>query len=640
MSRIPGTPEEKLGFLSTLDQKTLPHLVGDILYFLYDHQEVKVVDGPGDGKRDIHSVLPTGSRHLTQCKYHSNVQASVSSDETDELVLALHKFDCKSGLFVTTGKISPQAKREYLDNYPDFKLDFMDGVGPVDAVLSSPILSSIWFDGQSIIRNLSVVNIPIIIRGISTDRSFAEEKFPSFSEKEVLVSFDTGWSSVEDFSPYRPPTIRSVYEQGNDTFPTYVITFSEQAIIHDYPNLIRTVTKHIASQLSDAKLPVTVRFGIPYITSSFAEKAERRSERSDKVKLYHIDPVSFVINKNRKAIYEHKWLLLNNLPNWMFVEEISQTQSVWAGWFNRIEETVFMQRLVCLQENSDWFPYAQEEKAKQVWLKNSLFLVGSKSDIDAFTAELSEDEQPDWECEYGPSGLLVAWFHPIVDLIENREISFKIDFAQNLYEPILPEGFNSQIFESLLQKIREKILARTLSEVSFEKACLISSIAGKNLVVEFLEREYDSAEIYFYYEDIPSPVYMGKRSFTFVRMWLIPDDPTKARENLRNAPLELDQGGKVYFDPGIVRESGKTYLMSSLSYECPSDNSTNEYFETIKQTKEDHLGIIALHIKSLWLEAELATFYFWEHELGFRIERFEGYYALYGKKNAWLLEDG
>ena len=374
MSRIPGTPEEKLAFLSKLDQKTLPHLVGDILYFLYEHQDVKVVDGPGDGKRDIHSVLPNGSRHLTQCKYHSNVQISVSSDETDELGLALHKFDCKSGLFVTTGKISPQAIREYLDNYPAFELDFMDGAGIVDAVLSSPILSSIWFDGESIIRNLSVVNIPFIIRGIATDRSFAEEHFPSFSEREVLVSFDSGWSSVEDFSPYRPPTIRSVYEQGNDNFPTYVVTFSEQVIIHDYPNLIRIVTKHLASQLSDAKLPVTIRFGIPYITSSFAEKTERRGERSDKVKLYHIDPVSFVINKNRKAIYEHKWLLLNNLSDWMFVEEISQTQSVWAGWFNRTEETVFMQHLICPQENSNWFPYAQVEKAKQVWLKNHYFL--------------------------------------------------------------------------------------------------------------------------------------------------------------------------------------------------------------------------------------------------------------------------
>jgi hypothetical protein len=118
LSRIPGTPRQKLALLAKIDQHTLPHLAGDILYFLHNHQNIRVVDGPGDGKRDVHSKKPDSSYHITQCKYHQDTNVTVSSNETDELVLALMKFDCKSGLFITTGRISPQAKREYLDNYP------------------------------------------------------------------------------------------------------------------------------------------------------------------------------------------------------------------------------------------------------------------------------------------------------------------------------------------------------------------------------------------------------------------------------------------------------------------------------------------------------------------------------------------
>lgn len=58
---------------------------------------------------------------------------------------------------------------------------------------------------------------------------------------------------------------------------------------------------------------------------------------------------------------------------------------------------------------------------------------------------------------------------------------------------------------------------------------------------------------------------MGKQSLSFVRIWLIPDNPIDARGKLNNVPLELDQGGWVYFDPKTVWECGNTYLLSSLS---------------------------------------------------------------------------
>jgi hypothetical protein len=112
MRRTPGTPAEKLVLLRGIDETSLPHLVADILYFCRSHRRVTVVDGPGDGRRDVSSTTPDGTAHLAQCKFHGDVTTAVGARETDELPVALLKFGCKSGLFVTTARLSPQSKRE------------------------------------------------------------------------------------------------------------------------------------------------------------------------------------------------------------------------------------------------------------------------------------------------------------------------------------------------------------------------------------------------------------------------------------------------------------------------------------------------------------------------------------------------
>ena len=64
MRRTPGTPVEKLALLGGLDETSLPHLVADVLYFCRNHRNVVIVDGPGDGRRDISSTRPDGAKHV------------------------------------------------------------------------------------------------------------------------------------------------------------------------------------------------------------------------------------------------------------------------------------------------------------------------------------------------------------------------------------------------------------------------------------------------------------------------------------------------------------------------------------------------------------------------------------------------
>src|SRR5690242_4004276 len=111
---------------ANLDPKRLVRLTADILWVM-GHSGIRIADGPGDGGRDVHAVARDGIPVLAQCKFHRNSVKSCSSTEVSELPMALVKLGYKRGIFVTNAGLSPQAVREYLDNYPDLELRFIDG---------------------------------------------------------------------------------------------------------------------------------------------------------------------------------------------------------------------------------------------------------------------------------------------------------------------------------------------------------------------------------------------------------------------------------------------------------------------------------------------------------------------------------
>ncbi|MGL6534647.1 restriction endonuclease [Aeromonas caviae] len=162
----PENPKEKL--TEILDPKLLVDLSADILFSL-GCTNTKKMDGPGDGGRDLYAENQSGEKLLVQCKYHNNSGLVCSSRELSELPMALIKFNYKNGIFITNAKISPQAKREYLDNYSNFNLNFIDGDMLCSIVLDNPLLRSIWFDGESFIRKLLTINFPILIREHKND---------------------------------------------------------------------------------------------------------------------------------------------------------------------------------------------------------------------------------------------------------------------------------------------------------------------------------------------------------------------------------------------------------------------------------------------------------------------------------------
>lgn len=138
-----------------------------------------VVDGPGDGRSDVSSTTPDGTAHLAQCRFHRDVTAAVGARETDELPVALLKFGCKSGLFVTTARLCPQSTREYLNDFPGFELQFWDGLQLVDQVLSSPLLTELWFELPLVIRSKINCGASPNSTPLSDDRDVARPNRPA-----------------------------------------------------------------------------------------------------------------------------------------------------------------------------------------------------------------------------------------------------------------------------------------------------------------------------------------------------------------------------------------------------------------------------------------------------------------------------
>jgi hypothetical protein len=153
-----------------LSPARLVRLTADILWIM-GHSEIRVVDGPGDGGRDVHAVAQDGGRVLAQCKFHGDPDKTCSSSELSELPMALVKLGYERGVFVTNAGISPQAKREYLDSYPGLQLVFLDGDQVVRLVLQHRLLKALWFDGSDLRSMSTTVTLPMIIRDHETDGS-------------------------------------------------------------------------------------------------------------------------------------------------------------------------------------------------------------------------------------------------------------------------------------------------------------------------------------------------------------------------------------------------------------------------------------------------------------------------------------
>jgi Restriction endonuclease len=608
MTRLPGSPTEKLKFLKGLDERTLPYLIGDILYFQHNHDQVKVVDGPGDGKRDIHSILSSGEKHITQCKYHQHYESTVSSREADELVIALMKFGAKKGLFVTTTRISPQAKREYLDNFPGFEMKFMDGIDIVDAVLSSPILYSVWVDGDSIILAKNSLSLPFIIRNVERDYPIQDLALSTQTLKKLSITFEKDYISRESFQPYRKPS-KVISSEFGTSISCYKAIVSGAFTLNEIDEILDGISQligHTMHQLLDRTN--ILRVGIPSLTQVIKRE---KDNNKDCIALSFISPRSYIISQSGILVSEKDWILVKKSSNdWHFPGNLSSMGAQWAGWYSKYFDCMLMLRISYpISNESDYFHQLQED-LKIRSLECSLYLIGTIKTCDEFLESLEPDRKPNLNLPYGIGGKMLAWIHPKI-----LSDSGAIQRNNGEHEYIVDDEILN--FQSTIIIVNNQFEEFSITKISFAKARHIAAVEGYELLPEVKYRSMDSADLVHYFSDLSSPANLEDRDATFVWMWDVQASPSEVLHILGNETISFPFHTNLFWDVKRGSSTNKTFLMTSLTFSIPVHISTDDFLKQHKEILEQGAETLTNRIKSLWTDATCSTKYFWSKEVGF-----------------------
>lgn len=321
MSRSPGTLEDKTRLFRRLDEVAFTHLVADYLAFIEGHSEVRVVDGPGDGRRDIQSLTPDGDKFLTQCKFHKKHTGTVSSRETDELPIALLKFNTKFGLFATNGRLSPQAKREYIENFPGFTLRYLDGGMLADAILTHPLLRAAWFDGQAIQRTTELLALPLVARRLGDDAPVALRGMDTLALGERVAILRHLDIDASVFAPYRPSTALAIGPELHGS-PALVV---HGAQFYELDKLWESLVQTLPSRF---KPGTAVRIGHPVLVhpKGPSDYSTGLVCRDVPCETYVIDDVGIVRTEEDHLLPEEDF--------WKFPERVTTLTADWCHWYN------------------------------------------------------------------------------------------------------------------------------------------------------------------------------------------------------------------------------------------------------------------------------------------------------------------
>lgn len=600
MNRIPGQPNKKRKYLNDLDAKQLPFLIGDILFFIYNHTEIKVLDGPGDGKRDISSKTPEGKACITQCKFHNDFKTSVSSRETDEIAIALLKFKTTKGIFATTGKLSPQAKREFINDFPDFELSFFEGTDIVDMILSSPTLTSVWVKNESIKLTSKTFVIPFILRDLIEDKPLKKVNF----EKLKIISNNL---SIDYFHPYRVPQKSSHVDTDSDTFLNcYHYVYKRPVHIHEIQLLIEGIFDKIIPFLQKLNRPISIRIG----TSFFAKIID--DEFKEKLKL-EIEPKTYIVSENKK-LTEKEYVLPLEISNCIFPKRFGSLESPWAAWY-------FSNHNLCLQVELS-IPYNIRNNffhkgIKDIHLQKineSLFFFITKKQFIELGNIIQEINMPDWVCEYGFEDKIIGWLHPYL-LDDDDFRAMKVEDEKYV---LIEDEIKLKLFKNKIQVLNKKSLDANFLICKPNEAIHLSKRTNNPLFIEPKIKTYDSAHLFHYFDELPSPLYIKNRIFNFIYIWTVPSynfNP-KIVEYINQVKINSKFELNINFDIRTTYQKTNKYARLDLTYQVPENYSSTNFLNEILQEVISLKNTFENKLKNKYSDAVLGTEFFWNKEIG------------------------
>jgi hypothetical protein len=513
-----------------LTPKKLVALAADLLSFR-GHTEVKITDGPGDGGRDISSVTPEGRKHVTQVKFHKATSKTVSSKEIDEVAYSFNKFGYKDGLFVTTGRISPQAKRELLDNYPEFSISFLDGEELSKEVLSNAIMSALWFDGEVLDRVAYKILLPFFLRNLETDKYLPfpiEDEFSDtaildsqliIKERNIQIKVTRGtFRSPLMFEPYRPPQMKTISEDWGTRLKCYNLTLSgpipfdsmDEVLIEACRFILgvviergRNFSNFIALRAAKPQvIPLHGRFAGSSIEVDTGPATLLYSGVQSYLEIDHILP-------SIETAFES--------PKWARSSGFAMTR-----WLHR-EKDILLN--ITLASTPSYIDHARIDEHIELFSrswKSSIFCLLDEREVPALEGlDLPvRAEVFDWY----EGKVLCAWFNASVygGLVPSptvSDVAYSMHKGYYEHEPFLPFKFFDDEWKSSCLPIREYLLTTNAQEVDPEIARYMMATKGLVDIREDRVVQYGASELINSFGTIPSPIDFSKRSVEFIKAW-------------------------------------------------------------------------------------------------------------------------
>lgn len=590
----------KNDIFSTLNSGLLEKLGADLL-FVRGHSQIRRTGGPGDGGRDIASTDSNGNAHITQCKFHVDSNQACSSSDLSELPMSMMKFGCTRGLFLTNARISPQAKREYLNDFPGLALDFLDGEALEREVLANGMLTALWHEGTRFADiNVSTI-FPTIIRRHDDDSPFMPFRSstpPDFSQVlEYLssrhpaykFSIRQGRSSSEPFAPYRAPVPLTTEEGVAPFLQVIEVSVLGHMAVSDLTTVGQDICKAHISWLLPLFNAMSARVGKPSIVPLEGKNSGERV-------LLEMSPISFTATQHFCGD-ERNWFAAKPNGHWSTQSDARMTEAPWIRLYcEELDCCLSYEIYTRISAAARAWEEAMREIQSGGW-DRSVFCLLPAWDNWPYSNIPQPDETVRWTWD---DRILCGWFHWTI-LGNPVPIRTGLD----------PTDGSEDDQESLKVLSRVERLLKSVPGAKMlhpTEARHMVALAGTDPFPVIGFRNFDTGEVVCYPEILPSPIQPSSRSFALAVAWRCGVDVIKAEEAYLATISETDF--QLYSEPSWDRSEDYLFLsleLTPVNLELrPTEDLLNEFFNTSKpflSALTRHLekyGSVARATKEYW----------------------------------------
>jgi len=606
-------------FLQNLNETTILDLCTDILAFA-GHKNIRITDGPGDGQRDIHSIDSDGNKFLTQSKYHRNIDQTVSAKELGEVVLGMVRLGYKNGLFITNAKISPQAKRDCLNDYPDYSVDYLEGREITQKIFENLILKAIWYDGQSLEKISYTILVPILARDLDTDKPLP--MLPRHAEildgnifksgrSEIQIKFQRSKIGTQVFGEYRSPKVKTFGELGSSHVSVTEAILSGVIHSEDIVEILTTlgneIVNHVKS-LNPEKRHFAILFGKPGLTPLGGKSSGARIELQD------IEPKTLVYH-NGLTTSEIDWILPQKDSGWMLPKRPSVSQAEWIRWYN-LKNDICLDVLVdCPPSDEIKWQFVEHRNFVMKWWKASLFMLVQDSADDLKEIDIPE---PTSKYRWDDKFFLYVWLHPTLN---SPIFEFPIESEHEPLDTSWSEVNSSEIQIELMD-IRTKIEGRGGVFVEPEKARHMVAMIDRDPYPDIELAEFSAKHLAYDVYKIPTPIDPLSRRFQFTACWVIrpKTESTPLTETTINKIIDrLRERAytnlKANFFSDTKTESKEDFILAEIEvYPIEKFDSTISVLSSIEKFIVETLSEIEA-VLNLYAMITKATRVYWEKEI-------------------------